>query len=253
MTRGQVDSSYQPPRSPGRAPLHVQSGQGVPTDVQHFRPVVERDRISSARIDHDRQSSAPRPTKPLNPFLRRFGPEAVDRYNAIEVNGTKREFPVKELLGAESIMARFHWGHTCSHSYTPLELGEWLSKRSFTSTGTVNYLATKNKKASRIQFDGDTLQTEEDNAWEPRSLWSVVDGLNAVRWCHVLFEVGEEQQIHKYFDEMVRRARQRPNKIEVFREYYSAVAWSFCMALRIGKTFHEATEAILQDSTMWNE
>ena len=37
-------------------------------------------------------------------------------------------------------------------------------------------------------------------------------GLNAVRWCHVLFEVGEEQQIHKYFDEMVRRARQRPNK-----------------------------------------
>ena len=180
-------------------------------------------------------------------------PEAVDRYNAIEVNGTKREFPVKELLGAECIMARFHWGHTCSHSYTPLELGEWLSKRSFTSTGTVNYLATKNKKASRIQFDGDTLQTEEDNTWEPRSLWSVVDGLNAVRWCHVLFEVGEEQQIHKYFDEMVRRARQRPNKIEVFREYYSAVAWSFCMALRIGKTFHEATEAILQDSTMWNE
>ena len=46
-------------RSPGRAPLHVQSGQGVPTDVQHFRPVVERDRISSARIDHDRQARRP--------------------------------------------------------------------------------------------------------------------------------------------------------------------------------------------------
>ena len=71
--------------------------------------------------------------------------EAVNRYNEITVAGCKREFPVRRLLGAESIMARFHWEHTVSRCYTPLELGELISKRSFTSTNEVNHLATRKR------------------------------------------------------------------------------------------------------------
>ena len=81
----------------------------------------------------------------------------------------------------------------------------------------------------------------------------MVDGLDAIRWCHILFEFGEEKQINTFFDEMTCRARQRPNKIEIFREYYSAVSWSICMALNTGRTYKEATDAILHDVIMWNE
>ncbi|OLP77780.1 hypothetical protein AK812_SmicGene42115 [Symbiodinium microadriaticum] len=178
--------------------------------------------------------------------------EAVTRYNEVTVAGCKREFPVKRLLGAESIMARFHWEHTVSRCYTPLELGELISKRSFTSTNEVNFLATR-KRPTKLQFDGESLQTEEESTWEPRSLWAVVDSLDAIRWCHILFQVGEEKQINSFFEEMICRARQRPNKIEIFREYYSAVSWSICMALNTGRTYKEATDEILNDVIMWNE
>ncbi|CAE7501758.1 unnamed protein product [Symbiodinium sp. CCMP2456] len=178
--------------------------------------------------------------------------EAVNRYNEVTVAGCKREFPVKRLLGAESVMARFHWEHTVSRCYAPLELGELISKRSFASTNEVNHLATR-KRPAKIQFDGESLQTEEDSTWEPRSLWAVVDGLDAIRWCHILFQVGEEKQINTFFEEMICRARQRPNKIEIFREYYSAVSWSICMSLNTGRTYKEATDDILNDVIMWNE
>ncbi|OLP86253.1 DNA (cytosine-5)-methyltransferase 3A [Symbiodinium microadriaticum] len=178
--------------------------------------------------------------------------EAVNRYNEITIAGCKREFPVRRLLGAESVMARFHWEHTVSRCYTPLELGELISKRSFTSTNEVNHLATK-KRPTKLQFDGESLQTEEDSTWEPRSLWAVVDGLDAIRWCHILFQVGEEMQINLFFEEMICRARQRPNKVEIFREYYAAVSWRICMALNTGRTYKEATDDILNDVIMWNE
>ena len=127
-----------------------------------------------------------------------------------------------------------------------------LSKRSFTSTNEVNFLATK-KRHTKVQFDGESLQTEEEATWEPRSLWSVVDGLDAIHWCHVLFEVGDEKQINVFFDEMICRACLRPNKIEAFREYYAAVSWSICMSLNAGRTCKEATDTILNDVIMWNE
>ena len=176
----------------------------------------------------------------------------MNSYNEVTVAGCKREFPVKRLLGAESIMARFHWEHTVSRCYTPLELGELISKRSFTSTNEVNHLATR-KRPTKLQFDGESLQTEEESTWEPRSLWAVVDGLDAIRWCHILFQVGEEKQVNLFFEDMICRARQRPNKIEIFREYYSAVSWSICMALNTGRTYKEAMDEILNDVIMWNE
>ena len=65
--------------------------------------------------------------------------------------------------------------------------------------------------------------------------------------------VGEEHQINRFFEEMIRRARQHPDKVEIFRDYYAAVSWSICMAMRVNKTYKEASDAILGDVTMWNE
>ena len=178
--------------------------------------------------------------------------EAVAKYNAVCVGGVPREFPIKKLVGAESVLARFHWEHVTSKAYSPLELGELISKRSFTATGGVNHLASR-KRSTRLEFDGESLRSADETTWEPRSLWAVVDDLDAIRWCHILFEVGEERQINLFFDEMTRRARERPDKIEIFRECYAAVSWSICMAMRVNKTYKEASDAILADVTMWNE
>ncbi|CAE7654513.1 Dnmt3b [Symbiodinium sp. CCMP2592] len=178
--------------------------------------------------------------------------DAVAKYNSVCIAGVPREFPVQKLVGAESVLSRFHWEHVTSKAYSPLELGELVSKRSFTATGGVNYLAAR-KKPTKLEFDGESLQTTEEATWEPRSLWSVVDGLDAIRWCHILFEVGEEHQINRFYDEMIRRARQHPDKVEIFRDYYAAVSWSICMAMRVNKTYKEASDAILTDVTMWNE
>ena len=172
---------------------------------------------SSSPVASDGKSASEKAPRTLPP---KVWTDAVNRYNEVTVAGCKREFPIKRLIGAESIMARFHWEHTVSRCYTPFELGELISKRSFTSTNEVTHLATR-KRSAKIQFDGESLQTEEEATWEPRSLWAVVDGLDAIRWCHILFQVGEEKQINLFFEEMICRARQRPNKIEIFREKFS--------------------------------
>ena len=98
-----------------------------------------------------------------------------------------------------------------SKAYSPLELEELISKRSFTATGGVNHLASR-KRSTRLEFDGESVRSADETTWEPRSLWAVVDGLDAIRWCHILFEVGEERQINLFFDEMTRRARERTTR-----------------------------------------
>ena len=217
--------------------------------TQNAAPTPAGAQSSSPTASGTTRSTEEKAPKTLPP---KVWQEAVAKYNAVCVGGVPREFPIKKLVGAESVLARFHWEHVTSKAYSPLELGELISKRSFTATGAVNHLAAK-KRSTRLEFDGESLRSADDNTWEPRSLWAVVDGLDAIRWCHILFEVGEERQINLFFDEMTRRARERPDKIEIFREYYAAVSWSICMAMRVNKTYKEASDAILADVTMWNE
>ena len=87
-------------------------------------------------------------------------------------------------------------------------------------------LATRKRKAKLEYNEGDGLEATEPEAWEPRSPWSITDGLDSIRWCYVLFEIGEERQVRKFFDDMVRRVKSKTQKLEQFREYYSAASWT---------------------------
>ena len=126
--------------------------------------------------------------------------DAIKKYNSVCLAGVPREFPERILIGAESILARVHWEHSCSKLYTPIELGELLSKRSFTATGEVNMLATRKRKAKLEYTEDDGLEATDPDPWEPRSPWSIIDGLDSIRWCYILFEIGEERQVHKYLN-----------------------------------------------------
>ena len=67
---------------------------------RHPHPLRVLQRLHRARRHHGR-------------CLPRSWSEAVNRYNGIEVAGRKREFPVKRLLGAESIIGQ---GASGAHS-----------------------------------------------------------------------------------------------------------------------------------------
>ena len=61
--------------------------------------------------------------------------ELVTHYNSIRTGTKMRSFPVKEVLGAEVVVARLWHERHVSHLYTPLQLGEVLQHRSFTASG----------------------------------------------------------------------------------------------------------------------
>lgn len=48
---------------------------------------------------------------------------------------------------------------------------------------------------------------------------------------------GSEASIEKFFTWLVQRARSRPNKMEHFNQYFTAITWQLCMNLRQGISF----------------
>ena len=62
----------------------------------------------------------------------------VDAYNKVLLGGEPRTFPADELLGAEDVLARMHWEHTRDRRYTPVAIGEILSKHTFSALKVVN-------------------------------------------------------------------------------------------------------------------
>lgn len=108
--------------------------------------------------------------------------ELVESYNNSTINGRPRQFPVRELLGAENIIARLWHERHISKMYTPLQLGELLQHRSFTASGEINPLSKQSRKSTSLSLDEDKhLAESEDPTWTPRSLLSVLDGLQAAK------------------------------------------------------------------------
>ena len=87
-----------------------------------------------------------------------------------KLGGVPRSFPTSMLVGAECILARVHYEHSVSKRYTPLVLGELISKRSFTGTGEVNMLSTKKSKAKLALSEEDGIEAAESETWEPLPL-----------------------------------------------------------------------------------
>lgn len=58
----------------------------------------------------------------------------VKIYQSIQLDGRDRIFPVTELIGAESVLARMFHELTVSGQFTPILLGEILQRRSFNAS-----------------------------------------------------------------------------------------------------------------------
>jgi hypothetical protein len=156
------------------------------------------------------------------------------------------------LLGAESILCRALHEHETSKQYSPIQLGEILSRRSFTNSGEVNPLSIKKNNSQRVVWD-EGLKIEDDKDWQPKSVLAIIDALDAIRWCYILIDMGSESAVNKWFDTLEARVRLRQHKTDQFRQYYEAQAWKLCLHLRGGHTFQEASDLALNDLELFHE
>ena len=171
----------------------------------------------------------------------------LSKYNGAQLHGRDRQFPVKELMGAEVVVARLWWEHHRSKLYTPLHLGEILQHRSFQSNGDLNPLAKGQKKLTNLHVEDGSLVQKDESVWQPRSILAVLDGIVAAKWAMILVQLGDELDVTEYCDVMCQRARSRPNKCEQMSLYWSACGWRIAMAMRDGSTFAAASKQIIND------
>ena len=168
----------------------------------------------------------------------------VSKYNSEKLRGRDRSFPEELLLGAEVVLARMWHEHHVSKMYTPTLLGEILSKRSFTATGEVNMLAKNPRKSNVLTIEDEQLVQEDEKVWSPRSVLSIMDGIEAVVWAWILLEIGEEHHCQAFGKWCVNKARSRSQKLEQFKQWWDAAGWKIAMRMRAGATFGEASAEV---------
>ena len=108
----------------------------------------------------------------------------MEAYNAKLLDGKRRAFQTQLLLGAEEILARLHHEHQKSKVYTPLGLGEILSRRTFAADGTTNPLAQQPAQnaahgVQALRLDKGELVAASEKEWIPRSLMAIIDAAMA--------------------------------------------------------------------------
>ena len=178
----------------------------------------------------------------------------MNHYNSITVGSRPRSFPVKEVLGAEVIIARLYHERHVSKLYTPLQLGEVLQHRSFTASGDINPLAKVGRKHNALVLDDDRQLIETEEAtWVPRSVLSVLDGSSAARWALILVQHGEENDLDSFATFMQQRARAKPDKMEQFAAYWHSAMWKISMAMRNGDTFGAAMHGVTSDMETFHD
>ena len=164
-----------------------------------------------------------------------------------------RVFPTEKLIGAEAVLARVLFENQVSKLYTPIKLGELLQARSFTATGNVNPVATRDKLFQKLGFTEDgTIELAPKNTWDPQSQWAVIDGLEAVLWTMIFCEYGSEAECTNWTAYFVKQARNRPH-LESVKHVYDMAGWKLAMAMRQGDTFPVASKEILADSSYLQE
>ena len=180
--------------------------------------------------------------------------ELVSAYNHVTLNGKPRVFPVKELLGAEVIVTRLWHERHISKMYTPLQLGELLQQRSFTASGEINPLCKNPRKSGILTVDEErNLVEADDPTWVPRSVLSVLDGLQAAKWAYILTQTGEEEDVSLFIDQMTQRARSKPDRMQQFVSYWHAAMWRVAMDMRSGDSFGKATQVVCEDLAFYHD
>lgn len=177
----------------------------------------------------------------------------MKHYQSQQVGGLDRLFPTHELLGAEAILARVLWERETSKQYNPIALGEILQARTFQANGEPNPLNKRERSSTTLSLQNEKLVASQEEIWAPRSMLSILDGLNSIRWANILIQLGSERSIHTFYDWMIRLARSRPQKTDQCGQFYMTTSWKLALEMRSGKTFEEVTAMLMKDYDAFSE
>ena len=95
----------------------------------------------------------------------------VEDYNSITLDGVRRVFPEKLLLGAEKVLARMYHEHRTSKLYTATPLGEIMAQRVWTSFNTINSNRKKDPSEKKLILDDKNQISEKaQEEWDVKVL-----------------------------------------------------------------------------------
>jgi len=156
--------------------------------------------------------------------------------------------PARVLLGAESVLARMIWEHE-NKCYTLLQLGEIMQFRSFTAMDEINKLATRDfDKALEIRADN-SIGTKKQKVFEPNSILTICDSLDAAKWAFVFCEYAKEEEALAYTNFFVLLARRHTNELDKIRDLWNSAYWRMSEDMRMSHSFAEATKSIMTDNS----
>ena len=176
--------------------------------------------------------------------------DLVEAYNRVTINGQRRTFPEKLLLGAEKIIARMWHQHVKSKCYTGVKLGELLQHRHFTATGSVNNRVTDKTNETVLTIDADTKTLIEKNKqeWDPHTLLMILDGLEAIKWAWTLIRLGDEVDINNFIQRFETLTRRHNDRLQQIKAAWNTFSWQIAMQMRGGVTFKQASQDVIQDT-----
>ena len=163
-------------------------------------------------------------------------------------NQNSTPFPERLLLGAEKVLVRMWHEHTTSKNYQAVGLGEIITIRTFTATGSVNNNAKKDRSDKTLTIgEHNTLIQQEQKDWDPQSMMMILDSLEAIRWAWILIQISAQDTIDNYINRFVQLTRKNPQRLPNVKEAWDTFSWNIALEMRNNKSFKQATEEILQD------
>ena len=124
-----------------------------------------------------------------------------------------RKFPVKVLIGAESVLARILHEATSSRLFSPISIGEILKVRAWASSGLINNMALKkhDEKILGWRRVGDSAElVPTSNRFDPKSSWAIIDGLESIRWAYTWAGYGGDATTEEFVTPFIQLVQQRP-------------------------------------------
>ena len=183
--------------------------------------------------------------------------QLVKDYNDVALNGEKRTFLEKVLLGADKVLARMHHEHTVSKHYTACDAGRDHVSTSLRRVGhrrTVNSARKKDDLDKRLIVDNKRqLVSKEPSDWDVRGLNMIQDGIDAVRWAWILIKIGTEKAVNKYCDWWVTLVHRNSNKLPQIKTLWESFSWDIAMRMRQTETFNTITEELMADLSTVND
>ena len=162
----------------------------------------------------------------------------VEDYNKITIDGDRRQFPEKQLVGAEKVLARMYHEHHTSKMYTTTSLEEIMSQRVWTSFNTINTNRKPGTTGKRLILDDkNNIAEKSPEDWDVRGLW-MLHG-------HRSDSMG--------LDSTQLRLRELDQRVPNVKALWEDVSWDIAMRMRNKETFATITEGLMADFAKTNE